>query len=256
MKKISLVAIATVGLAVPALAADFPAVPYTKAPPMVAAVYNWSGVYVGANAGWSGDTKCWGLTNNNGVPVTPTANAGCNSATGAAAGGQIGYRWQAYNWLVGVEAQGDWADLKGSNVSLVNPLVTNQSRIDAFGLFTAHVGYAFNNVLIYVKGGAAVTADRYDGLGTATGTVFDRANENRWGAAAGGGIEYGFLPNWSVALEYDHLFMGNADNTFISTGVGRVAAGASDRIVNIHENVDMVTARINYHWGNPAAPNY
>ncbi len=151
--------------------------------------------------------------------------------------------------MAGLEAQGDWTNLKGSNVSLVNPLVTNQSQIDAFGLFTAHIGYAFNNVLIYAKGGAAVTADRYDGLRTGTGLVFDTANENRWGAAAGGGVEYGFLPNWSVALEYDHLFMGNADNTFISTGLGRVPAGASDRILNIHENVDMVTARINYHWG-------
>lgn len=39
---------------------------------------------------------------------------------------------------------------------------TDRSRVDAFGLFTARVGYAFNNVLLYVKGGAAVAADRYD----------------------------------------------------------------------------------------------
>ena len=35
------------------------------------------------------------------------------------------------------------------------------SNIDAFGLFTGQIGYAANNVLFYVKGGAAVTSDRY-----------------------------------------------------------------------------------------------
>jgi outer membrane immunogenic protein len=257
MKNISLVAIATAGFAVPALAADFPAGPYTKAPPpIVAAIYDWSGFYIGANGGWGGDSKCWGLTNNLGTPVIPTANAGCSSANGGVAGGQIGYRWQAYNWVLGLEAQGDWAGLKGSNVSLVTPLVTNQSEINAFGLFTAHIGYAFNNALFYVKGGAAVTADKYTGLRTATGLAFDSANESRWGGAAGAGVEYGFAPNWSVAVEYDHLFMGNADNTFLSTGTGRLVAGTPDRIVNIHENVDMVTARVNYHFGYPALPRY
>ena len=36
---------------------------------------------------------------------------------------------------------------------------STHSKIDAFGLFTGQVGYAVNNVLFYVKGGAAVTSD-------------------------------------------------------------------------------------------------
>lgn len=255
MKAISLVAIAAAGFAAPALAADFPAGPFTKAPPMVvAAIADWSGFYIGANGGWGWDRKCWGLTS-----VAPTVSLGCNSGNGGVAGGQFGYRWQASNWVFGVEAQGDWANLKGSNISLGNPSVTNRSQVDGLGLFTAQAGYAFSNVLVYLKGGAAVAADKYNGLGTASGIAFDQAKETRWGGTVGAGVEFAFAPNWSAGVEYDHLFMGNANNTFVSTGMGannNVAAGVADRIVNIRQDVDMVTARINYRWGNPTGPRY
>ena len=33
----------------------------------------------------------------------------------------------------------------------------------------------------------------------------------------GVGWEYGFAPNWSFGVEYDHLFMGDANNSFTST---------------------------------------
>ena len=70
--------------------------------------------------------------------------------------------------MFGLEGQGNWADFSGSNVSLAcfGAATTNRSKIDAFGLFTGQVGYAWNNVLLYVKGGAAVTADRYRVIAT------------------------------------------------------------------------------------------
>jgi outer membrane immunogenic protein len=257
MKRMSLVAMATVGFSVPTFAADIPfARPFV--PSVVAAAYDWSGFYIGANGGWSGDSKCWGLTNN-GAPIAPTANVGCSRGSGGVAGGQIGYRWQADAFVFGLEAQGDWANLKGSSPSLINGLVTNQSQVNAFGLFTGQAGYAWNNALLYVRGGAAVASDKYSGLGTATGIVFDQASEKLWGGAVGAGVEFGFSPNWSASVGYDHLFMGRASNTFISTGLGpnnMVPAGGLERIVNIRQDVDMVTAHINYRWGNPAAPRF
>ena len=120
------------------------------------------------------------------------------------------------------EAQGNWADFSGSNVSIFIPRWTNNSKIEAFGLFTGQVGYAWNNVLWYVKGGAAVTDDKYRGTVTTApfqGDVFDSASETRWGGVIGTGLEFGFAPNWSVAIEYDHLFMGNRDITLVSRGV-------------------------------------
>src|SRR5262249_49791968 len=144
-------------LAVPAAAADLPARPYTKAPAVVPPViYNWSGFYIGVNGGGGSSHKCWDFNTLPGVYVSE----GCHDATGGLAGGQIGYRWQWTNWVSGVEAQGDWADLKGSNISQIAPAFTNTSRIDGIGLFTAQVGVAWNNVLFYVKGGGAVVADR------------------------------------------------------------------------------------------------
>ncbi|WP_163597016.1 outer membrane protein, partial [Klebsiella pneumoniae] len=64
----------------------------------------------------------------------------------------------------------------------------------------------------YVKAGAALTNNRFDSLTASTGVppntlVADTGAQTRWGAAVGLGLEYGFAPNWSVAVEYDHLFM-------------------------------------------------
>jgi outer membrane immunogenic protein len=157
------------------------------------------------------------------------------------------------------EAQGDWADLKASNVSLFVPNWTNNSKIEAFGLFTGQVGYAWNNVLWYAKGSAAVTDDRYRGTVTTTipGALFDSANETRWGGVVGTGLEFGFAPNLSVAVEYDHLFMGRRDITFTSAGVlAGIPAGAPFRTDSIRQDVDMVTARINWRFGGPVVGRY
>src|SRR5882724_4823214 len=54
------VALAAFGIATQASAADLAARPYTKAPPpMIAAIYDWSGFYIGANGGWGSSHKCW-----------------------------------------------------------------------------------------------------------------------------------------------------------------------------------------------------
>ncbi len=164
-------------------------------------------------------------------PSFRLAPEGCHDATGGTFGGQIGYRWQAASpWVFGLEAQGNWANLRGDNVSLDDPLGTrNHSQIDAFGLFTGQIGYAWNNALLYVKGGAAVTSDKYTGFDIPTGIAFDRATETRWGGVIGVGVEYGFSPNWSLALEYDHLFMGTRDVSLFATGAFAPAAGITLR---------------------------
>src|SRR6185312_12568828 len=112
MKKIVLAAAGLVGLSVaPALAADLPARTYTKAPAMVAPIYNWGGFYIGVNGGGGSSHKCWDLNNVAGTGPIPAVAEGCHDATGGLVGGQVGYRWQASNWVFGLEAQGDWANL-------------------------------------------------------------------------------------------------------------------------------------------------
>ena len=251
-KKFLLGTVALVAFAAPAAAADLAARPYTKAPAMFAAVYDWSGFYVGANGGWGSSRKCWDNTSVTLGVVIAARPEGCHDATGGVAGGQVGYRWQAGTWVFGLEAQGDWANLKGSNGSLVfAPNATNRSKIDSFGLFTGQVGYAANNVLLYVKGGAAVTSDKYYGANTATGVVIDSARETRWGGVVGVGLEYGFAPNWSAAIEYDHLFMGTKDNTYTLVGTNTFS-----RVDRVSQDVDLVTVRVNYRWGGPIVATY
>jgi outer membrane immunogenic protein len=245
MKKVLLAVMAWMALgAAPALTADLAARPYTKAPAMITAIYDWSGFYIGLNAGGGSARNCWTNT-------VPGVAEGCHDATGALVGGQIGYRWQTGTWVFGVEAQGDWADFKGSNASLFIPGATNQSKTDAIGLLTGQVGYSWNNVLWYMKGGAAVTNDKYNGIATATGSVFDQASDTRWGGVVGTGVEVGFAPSWSVAAEYDHLFMGNRTLPFST-----VPAGTTSRTDTVGQDVDMATVRINYRWGGPVVGKY
>ena len=262
MKKFLLATIGSatlLGMAAPALAADMPV---KAAPPVVAPIYSWAGFYIGANGGWGSSHKCWDVTNFLG-PIA-AIREGCHDADGGTVGGQIGYRWQATNWVFGLEAQGNWADFNGSNTSLFIPAWTNNSKIEAFGLFTGQVGYAWNNVLWYVKGGAAVTDDKYRGTVSPTvpllaGNVFDDARETRWGGVVGTGIEFGFAPDWSVAVEYDHLFMGDRDISLRSRGVlgvGVIPVGGVFRTNSISQDVDIVTARINYRFGGPVVPRY
>ena len=117
MKKFLLgtVGLIALGIAAPASAADLAARPYTKAPPpVVAPIYDWTGFYIGANGGWGQSRNCWDF-----VDVTGFAFAsGCRERSGGLVGGQIGYRWQANQWVFGIEAQGDWADLSNQRVSL------------------------------------------------------------------------------------------------------------------------------------------
>src|SRR3954463_4406728 len=156
MKRILLGAVALIalGMAAPASAADLAARPYaTKAPvPMIAAIYDWSGFYIGLNGGGGWSHKCWDVIND-GSGIIAARPEGCHEATGGTVGGQIGYRWQASSWVFGLEAQGNWADLKGSNRSLAFVDSRIESRIDGIGMFTGQIGYAWNSALLYMKGG-------------------------------------------------------------------------------------------------------
>ena len=236
--------VVALGAAAPAFGADLAARPvYTKAPPpAVVAIYDWSGFYIGANGGWGNSHNSWDF-----VGFGPE---GSHDANGGTVGGQIGYRWQMGQIVFGVEGQGNWADFKGSNVSLQFPGFINQTKTDAFGLITGQVGYAFSNVLLYVNGGAAVTGNNYRVFSPGGALVATGGDDTRWGGALGAGIEVGFAPNWSVGVQYDHLFM--QDRTITFTTPGGFAAGSD----GIRQDVDVVTARINYKFGGPIIAKY
>src|SRR6266436_1144413 len=235
------IGLVALGMTAPASAADLRPRPAPPPPPMVAAIYDWSGFYIGGNGGWGQSRNC--------VDFVTFADA-CSERSGGLAGGQLGYRWQAGTWVFGLEGQGDWADLSNTRVSIFRPEFSTRTKTDGIGLFTGQIGWAWNTALFYVKGGAAVTDNRFSILSTLTGTELAAASATRWGGTVGAGWEYGFAPNWSAGIEYDHLFMGHANNSFTATDI-RLVGFLNDRI---SQDVDMVTLRINYRFGGYGAP--
>jgi len=173
---------------------------------MPAAIYDWSGFYVGINGGY-GESN-WSDTN-------------LQNGSGGTIGGQFGYRWQASNWVFGLEAQGNWADFSKDNG------YGSKWSVESFGLLTGQAGYAWNNVLLYVKGGAAVVDNKYPG-----------ASETVWGGTVGAGLEVGFAPNWSAGIEYNHIFLDRSD-----TLLG-------------NQDIDMALVRLNYKFGGPVVARY
>jgi outer membrane immunogenic protein len=213
-----------------------------KAPPMIPPPVDiWTGFYIGANGGVAWGRSCWTFTGtipDLGLPAP--VDEGCHDLGSAGViGGQVGFNWQAGPVVLGLEAQGDWTNLRGENVSLLPsppfPPTTNESHVDGLGLFTARVGYAWNSTLVYVKGGAAAVHDSADFFGPGTAAV--TASTTRWGGTIGAGLEYKFTPNWSAAVEYDFIDLGTSQITFPS----QVSAN-----VDINGNVQMFTARLNY----------
>jgi opacity protein-like surface antigen len=91
--------------------------------------------------------------------------------------------------------------------------------------------------------GAAVTSDRYEDITTASGAVLGSVSQTRWGGTAGAGVEYGFTPNWTAAFEYDRLFMGGKNVTYIGP------AGIAFANKQLTRDVDLFTVRVNYKFG-------
>jgi outer membrane immunogenic protein len=251
MLLLATVGLITLGMAAPASAADMAV--KAPPPPVVAPIYNWGGFYIGGNGGWGESHNCLSF-----VPVAGVIlPGGCSDRSGGLIGGQLGYRWQTGQFVFGLEGQGDWADLSSTRISLINPAFSTGTKVDGVGLFTGQIGYAWNAALLYLKGGAAVTSNRFDILTTLGNVNLASASSTRWGGTVGVGFEYGFAPNWSAGVEYDHLFMGDSNNSF--SVANPIVAGALNRI---SQDVDLVTVRVNYHfgwgngWGNPAVAHY
>jgi len=215
-------------LADPVLAADLPVRKAPFAP--AAAVYNWTGFYIGGHLGGAWGDKDWVA-----VGVGPL---GSHDVDGFIGGGQVGFNYQAGRWVFGVEADFSWADVSGHHVDNVF-LGDNRTKVDWFGTVTGRIGYAFDRTLLYVEGGGAWARDAY--TITATG-FFAQTSDTNWGWTVGAGLEYGMTPNWSLKLEYNYLSFDTQRVTFVpNTG------GSFDR--DVDQTIHVLKAGINYRFG-------
>jgi outer membrane immunogenic protein len=216
-RTLGLLTAVTVSLGVSAAAAaDLPArAPYTP-PPAVAAVYNWTGLYIGINGGYG-----WGrqdpLSFFSGQYDTVTSDI-----DGWLIGGTFGAQIQSGHVVLGVEGDIGWANIKGSAtvtptiLGAPAPFTANLStEITSVSTVRVRVGYALNHWLLYGTGGLGIVSGKTNASisGAACGSVGNlpcAADSIRVGVAAGGGFEYGITRNWSAKLEY--LWLGGMLN--------------------------------------------
>jgi high affinity Mn2+ porin len=193
-------------LADPALAADMP----LKAPALKA-VYDWTGFYVGAHAGF-------GRGSSSAVLTDPAASTTDNVFDGMIGGVQAGYNYRlASGLLLGVEADISLPNYLTSN-SVVSSIATARSAVteqwDYVATARGRVGYAAGAWLFYATGGLAWAGERFRDP-PAIGDD-DKILNIRFGWSAGGGVEYSFAPHWSVRLEYLYSRFERANINFPS----------------------------------------
>lgn len=218
MKKLGFAAIMAGVAVTSAQAADIAVkAPYKKA--VEAQVYDWTGFYAGVNIGG-------GIARDRNVFSAPTlAPGGINvvsnsSPAGAIGGAQIGYNWQFGNWVLGVEADIQAADMKDTSCMLgcVLPSTYAVSQsLDWFGTVRGRAGLATGPVFSYVTGGFA-----YGGVKTTSTTLIGpppavgSINETRTGWTVGSGVEASLGGNWTGKIEYLYVDLGtqNVPNVF------------------------------------------
>lgn len=219
MKKVWLAAVAVLALTTSfAFAADL-GQPYVKAPPAPPPPPSWTGFYIGLNGGYgwaqhSGDLICAG-----GVACT-NLSGNLFRPQGGLFGGQIGYNWQSNNLVVlGIEADGQWADLHDSATAFVGPggvdTLTASEKLDWFGTVRGRLGITpwGNTALIYVTGGLIYGGQKISASLDVPGVGFFSASNSttRTGGTVGGGVEYMFTPNFSGKIEGLWFDMGSRD---------------------------------------------
>lgn len=218
---------AFLAVAVNAQAADLrPQAPYLKAP--VAMVYDWTGFYLGVNAGVGMGRNYTRLD----IPVSPLSERSYLNPQGGFGGGQIGYNWQAKNFplfgddiVLGIEADIQGAGLSDNHTCLIGCVAGQYAqfnqKLDWFGTVRGRIGLANGPVLSYVTGGWAYgsvkTTLTEKTLGGVTGAF--SSNQNRGGWAYGSGVEASLGGNWTGKIEYLYLNLGDRQDAFILNGI-------------------------------------
>jgi outer membrane immunogenic protein len=258
MKKL-LLATSALAFAGQAFAADLPVRMPVKAP-VVAVPYSWTGCYVGGHIGAGWDRTRFSDPDGNTIADTGDS-FGINSRAGGLGGVQAGCDYQFANrWVIGLAGDFSWANINGAGT---DPFFSGKgddpirltTRTDTLATITGRVGYAFDNVLLYGKGGAAFAHNRY----SLQNLVFINTNScsvsgidvacnattstDRAGWTIGAGFEWAFARNWSLMVEYDHYAFGNKGVRFTDPNAGPVVA-----VLNISQNIDVIKAGINFRF--------
>jgi outer membrane immunogenic protein len=189
------------------------------------AAYDWTSCYVGVHAGGG---------------VLFDFDTGRNGG-GGIAGGQAGCNYQAGQIVLGVEAEGAWADLN-SREMIDRPGFRREERTRNSGDadVSLRAGLAVDRALAYGKVGAAWGQFTYD-----TSPALAHASGTLTGLLLGTGVEYALADNWSVKLEYDYIGFTPRSMHFVS------AAPPVDQTIS--DTKQIAKLGVNYRFGGPQA---
>ena len=221
-------------------AADLP----VKAPPVPIAIYDWTGFYIGVSGGGSLGTSTH-IDQATGFGDTLGYNV-----RGGLVGGTLGYNWQVSSFVFGFEGDASWVGEYGSHPDdglAGNPAFTSFTKETWVATARGRAGYAVDNLLFYGTGGYAAAGVEAGVKDANTGALLSSATSTRSGWTAGGGLEWGFAPNWSAKFEW--LYM-----KFDSAAFNTLQAEGPRSSVPLDDNV--VRAGINYRFGGPVVAKY
>lgn len=203
---------------------------------------NWTGIYVGLNAGSSWNISSF--THLEGSAVT--GERFTNIPHGVLGGAQIGWRYKIQNNIVGgVEFAYSFRDAHDkTRTNLDNIPRSRTSEIGNVWSVSGQVGYSFDQYLSYVKAGYANTELRYSNSLIADNSVLGRSKTNVGGYVVGGGLEYAITEKISLAGEYNYY------NFYIPAQAQRTSSGALAGASNTRNELSSHSAigKLNYRF--------
>ena len=237
-----------------ALGADLAAKPYVKAPVMVDPVWSWTGFYVGGHIGGAWTNEQFVNTANTTAFGDLAPGQGYRQrGAGIIGGAQIGYNWQANNYVFGMEGTISGLDNKGSFTNTVFGVGQDDVfswRTNVLATVVGRAGFAVQNNLFYIKGGYAGVNNRLsvsDTVGVAQGSGGQTHWANGW--TVGAGWEYGITRNWIVGLEYNYAAFGSQTYQLGGTA-GNYTFDAKPR------DLQWAVVRASYKFDGPVIARY
>jgi outer membrane immunogenic protein len=239
--------------------------PAYKAPPPVAPVQSWTGLYIGANGGWG-----WSNINVSETPFGTTgiadilAGSYSTSAKGGLFGGQLGYNWQAGNFVLGIEGDYDGASINGSQQGVFPSILapsgnTNgfmvHENINSLATIRGRIGYTWGPGLLYFTGGGAWENVQANGIISAnTGpSVYGNSatgsfSTTKSGYVVGAGFEWMVAQNWTVRAEYLYYDF-NGGGTNYQLGLANCAvANCGVNVTSASNNISAFRLGANYKF--------
>ena len=211
-----------------AIAADLP----LKAP-IRAAVYDWTGFYVGGHFGY-GDASFGAGTN----PLPLQGVFLPHSPTGLIGGFQMGYNRELANHLVlGVEADTSFTSPTDAPAQAPAPFNTT---LDYVGTLRGRIGYAFGRWMPYATGGFA-WGHTHVNINDGTGSIDSSVGHYQTGWTAGLGLEFAVSGNWSAKFEYEHVDLSRQMYDLSAFGLPGI---------NVDPRVDIFKLGLNYRFGD------